>query len=189
MKKRITKAGREYLPGGPIPKHGGYSIAACDALLLSQPEIRHYLKAVRAGLVHDLSPEGEGHMTMARVLILDRLMQKLATARLIEAYLAEHGILRPDRMAERVLEGHSVMNLWLTINNQIRADLLTLGLDRKALEAEILTPAELLLAAGQDVADEEARAAAKDAEVVDPETSSAASEAEEGGERDKTPGA
>jgi hypothetical protein len=81
-------------------------------------------------------------------------MQKLATARLIEEYLAEHGLSRQDKLREKTLEAHSITTLWLSLNNQIREDLKLLGLERRALEAEVLTPQELLAAAAEDEAKE-----------------------------------
>jgi hypothetical protein len=151
MSKYVKKADRDPLPGGPLARHGGYSVAHRDELLRRNPEITRYLKMVRRGLIRDLSPEGEEHMTTARHVILDRLMQKVATVRLVETYLAEHGILRRDSLAKKVLEAEPITTLWLALNNQIREDLKLLGLERRPLEAIILTPDQLLLDAAEDV--------------------------------------
>jgi hypothetical protein len=160
MGKYVKKASR--VPYGPLAKHGGYSTARKDELIRRNPEVQRYLKVVRHGLVRDLCPEGEEHLTMARRVVLDRLMQKLATARLVETYLAEHGILRPDKLAERTLEAHSVTTLWLALNNQIREDLKLLGLDRKVLEAIVLTPEELAaVVEAEDAAESEKTEAAR----------------------------
>jgi len=135
MGKYIKKADR--IPYGPLARHGGYSVAHKDELLKRHPEIQRYLKVVRRGLIRDTCPEGEEHLTMARRLVLDRLMQKLATARLIETYLSENGFLRRDRAARKVLEAEPIMTTWLALNHQIRLDLQLLGLERKALDAEL----------------------------------------------------
>ena len=159
MGKYIRKADRDKIPGGPLARHGGYSVAHKDELLRRHPEIQLYLKVVRRGLIRDLSPEGEAHLTTARHLLLDRLMQKLATVRLVETYLSEHGILRRDKLEQKVLDAEPITTVWLALNNQIRADIQLLGIERKSLEAVVLTPAELLLEAAKDEegAEDEAR--------------------------------
>ena len=136
MSKYVKKADRDRIPGGPLARHGGYSVAHKDEIIRRRPEIRLYLKVVRRGLIRDICPEGEEHMTTARHIVLDRLMQKLATARLIEEYLAEHGILKP-RANRKLLEAQHITTLWLALNNQIREDLKLLGLDRKPLDAAL----------------------------------------------------
>jgi len=147
-------------PKNPFPViHGAY----CPDRLAKE---KQYLWAVRRRLLHDLSPEGPRHLSEARHLIIERLLAKLSAVHIIEKYLA-------DNPAE-LLKAGSPTGLWLSTNNSLLKDLLALGLDRKSIEAEILTPAELLLEA------------ARDAEVVDPET---APEPEDGGEHDKTPDA
>jgi hypothetical protein len=143
MGKYVKKADRERLPGGPLAKHGGYSVAHKDELIRQHPEIQRYLKMVRRGIIRDICPEGEEHLTTARHCVLDRLMQKLATARLVETYLAEHGILRRDKLAQKVLDAEPITTLWLALNNQIREDLKLLGLDRKPLDVIEMTPAEI----------------------------------------------
>jgi len=167
---RSVKMAQETLPKGPLARHGGYSVAHKDELLRRRPEVRRYLKALRRDLLRDLCPEGEEHLTAARRCLLDRMLGKLATARLIESYLAEHGLLRPDRYKEGLLEGHSILALWMTLNAQITKDLLALGLDRKALEVVDLSPMELLEKVGRE--EEERRAREAEAAAVDDETES-----------------
>ena len=153
MSKYIKKADREHAPYGPLAKHGGYSVARKDELVRRHPEIQLYLKIIRRDLIRDLSPEGEEHLTAARRLILDRLMQKVATVRLIEIWLAEN--------PSAILAAASVTGLWLSINTGILKDLLALGLDRRAIDVTPLSPAELM---AEVVEDErlEAEKAAKD---------------------------
>ena len=155
MGKYIKKADRG--PYGPLAKHGGYSVAHKDALLKRHPEIQLYLKVVRRGLIRDTCPEGEEHMTMARHVVLDRLMGKLATVRLIETYLSENGIIRRDKLALKILDAEPITALWMSLNHAIRQDLELLGLDRKPLDIT-LTPADL---ADEIMADKAARAAEK----------------------------
>ena len=145
MRTYIPKADR--VPPGPLARHGGYSVTHKDKIIRWHQGIQLYLKVVRKGLIRDLSPEGEDHMTTARHIILDRLMQKLATSRLIEHHLAEH--------PEEILAAASVTGLWMSINNAILKDLLALGLERKALDAIVLSGDALIDAV------EEERAAAR----------------------------
>ena len=136
MSKYVRKADRPNLPQGALVKHGFYANAAHQAELLGRhPEIMSYLGVVRRGFVRDLSPEGEAHMTTAKHLILDRLMRKLSMAKLIEAFLDEHGFLRQDKPG--MFDVESITSLWLALNHQIRLDLQLLGLERKALDAEL----------------------------------------------------
>lgn len=130
MSKYVKKADRDKLPHGPLGRHGGYSVAHKDELIRRRPEIAVYLKTVRLGLARDLCPEGEEHMTTARRIILDRLMSKLSTVRLIEAWLAEN--------PAQILAAASVTGLWLSTNTAILKDLLALGLERRALEVQPL---------------------------------------------------
>ena len=147
MTKR-RKDGLEALPGGPLARRGGWSVAEKDKLLRRRPEIRRYLKIIQRDIVRDICPEGEEHLTAARRLLLDRLMSKLATARLIESYMAERGIVRQDKLEQQnVLEAEPLMSTWLSLNLQIREDLKLIGLDRRPLAAEVLSPMQLLEAA------------------------------------------
>lgn len=150
MTTKRLKEGEEELPHGPLARHGGYSVAMKDELLRSRPEILRYLKRTQRDIVRDICPEGDVHLTATRRILIDRVMSKLATVRLIETYIGEHGILRQDRLDQRVLEAEPIFGVWLSLNNQIREDLKLIGFERKALEAEALTPMQLLEAAGED---------------------------------------
>jgi hypothetical protein len=149
MSKYIKVADRPRLGLGPLD-HGAYSIRYRNELLRAHPEILWYVNAVRRGVVRDISPEGEKHLPMARRVILDQCCRKLATALLIEVNLTE----------DKVQTAAPVLDVWMRLNAQIRDDLKLLGLDRKALEVEILTPAELLLEVAKDE-EEAAKAAAE----------------------------
>jgi hypothetical protein len=138
VSKYIRKADRANLPQAALAKHGIYATSPHqEAIFARHPEITAYLRIVRRGLVRDLSPEGEAHMSTAKHVILDRLMGKLKMSGLIEAYLAENGIIRRDKLAQKVLEPEPITSLWLALNHQIRLDLQLLGLERKALDAEL----------------------------------------------------
>ena len=142
MSKYIRKADRANLPQAALAKHGIYATSPHqEAIFARHPEIMAYLRVVRRGLVRDLSPEGEAHMTTAKHVVLDRLMGKLKMSGLIEAYLSENGIIRRDKLAQKVLDPEPITSLWLALNHQIRLDIQLLGLERKALdvEADVLT--------------------------------------------------
>lgn len=161
MVRNYIKKGRKRrdpLPAGPIKRDGSFSIDHRDERLRRNPGVKTYLKRLRRDLIRDLSPEGEAHLTAARHLVLDRLLQKVATVRIIEEWLAEHGFVRRDKLAQTppVLDSEPIMKLWLTLNSQIREDVRLLGLDRQAIEVTDLSPLEL--AAAVD---------AEDAELVD----------------------
>ena len=161
-------------PKSPFPIiHGAY----CPDRVARETQ---YLWAVRRRLLHDLSPEGPAHLSEARNLIIERLLAKLSVVHILEKYLADN--------PPELLKAGASTGLWLSTGNAILKDLLALGLDRRSMEMPILSPQELLAAAGQDVAEEEARAS-KDAVVVTSEAARDALEAEDGGEHDKTPGA
>jgi hypothetical protein len=71
-------------------------------------------------------------------------MSKLASVRLVEKYLAEN--------PKEILAAASVTGLWLSINAAILKDLLALGLERRALEADVLSPLELAAAVDAEAA-------------------------------------
>ena len=117
-----------------------------DDIARRHPEIRVYLKVVRRDLIRDLCPEGEEHLPTAKAILVSRLMQKLATTRIIEEYLSEHGLLRRDRLTkEKILEGEPIMGHWLALQTQIRKDLQALGMERRAIDVTPLTIKDRLL--------------------------------------------
>ena len=158
-KRTARRKAKRRLPPGPLKKPGGYTLAGEeDALLSKHPEVLTYLRIIRKGLVQDLSPEGELHLTMARRLLLDRAVQKLGWSRIVELYISKTGLVRRDALEKGVLEAAPILQFWMGLGNSLRRDLELLGLDRKAMEAEVLTAEALML----EVAKE-----AKEAEVVE----------------------
>jgi hypothetical protein len=140
LSKYVRKADRPNLPQAALARHGVYANAAHqEAILTRHPEIMAYIRIVRRGFVRDLSPEGEAHMTTAKHVILDRLMGKLKMSGLIEAYLSENGIIRRDKLAQKVLDPEPITSLWLGLNHQIRLDIQLLGLERRALDITLTT--------------------------------------------------
>ncbi len=159
MTKYLKKA--ERLPLGPLAKHGGYSVARKDEILRRYPEVLRYLKVVQRDIIRDVCPEGEEHLPAGKRVLIDRLMSKLATIRLVECYLGEHGIIRQDKVEERILDAEPIMSVWLSLDNGIRKDLALLGLERRALEVEPEDPRVIL---ARFCEEEEAEKAARAAE-------------------------
>jgi hypothetical protein len=93
---------------------------------------------------------------MAKQIILDRMTAKLLTAGLLDIFMGKHGILRRDRLEQKILEAEPIVATWLSINNAILRDLEALGLERKPLDIT-LTPAELADAIMSDKRDLEAK--------------------------------
>ena len=123
-------------PGRQI-KHGAYALIYREEILKKYPEVARYAMDCRAGLVKDLAPGGPDTLSTARMIVLDRLTAKLLTAGLLDVFLGEHGIIRRDRLDQRVLEAEPIVQTWLSINHAILKDLEALGLERKALDAEL----------------------------------------------------
>ena len=146
-------------PGRQI-KHGAYALIYREEILKKYPEVARYAMDCRAGLVKDLAPGGPDTLSTARIIVLDRLTAKLLTAGLLDVFLGEHGIIRRDRLDQRVLEAEPIVQTWLSINHAILKDLEALGMERRSLEA-IMTPAELLEAVARDAEVEAAQEAEK----------------------------
>jgi len=145
-------------PGRQI-KHGAYALIYREEILKKYPEVARYAMDCRAGLVKDLAPGGPDTLSTAKMIVLDRLTAKLLTAGLLDVFLGEHGLIRRDRLDQRVLEAEPIVQTWLSVNHAILKDLEALGMERKALEAIVLSTEEMIVAVNEE------RAAAKAAEV------------------------
>jgi hypothetical protein len=116
---------------GRPPKHGGYSLYQGD-LIKEHPELRRYLEDCRAGLIEDLSAEGEAGLTAGQLILLDRIIQKVGLSRLIEIHVSKSSFLRdPQAKAPEIAP---VLQFWLSVNNAIRADLQLLGIERRKMD-------------------------------------------------------
>ena len=124
-------------------------------LLRQHPEIKQKLRVVKRGLVSDLSPEGEEHLTMARRLVLERMLSKLGRVYLIEYFLDANGIINRPSLEKRHLAAEPIMATWSDLNESIRRDLAMLGMNRKSIEA-VQTPDEMLEDAHADVVAQDA---------------------------------
>ena len=121
---------------GRPPKHYGYSLPIHrDGIIAEHPELRQWLQGCRDGLIDNLGGV-EDELTQAQQIIVDRVISKLSMVRLIEIYLAKNGILRRDRVQEKILEAEPIVQIWLQVNNAIRSDLQILGIDKRQIESE-----------------------------------------------------
>jgi hypothetical protein len=143
---------------GNPPKHGADALVYRKEIIEQYPELVRYARECHAGLVADLAPEGEDTLSTAKQIILARLTSKILTAGLLDIYLGKNGVIRRDRLDQRVLECEPAVQVWLQVNNAIRRDLETLGLERRQLEPRVLTPAELLAEVAGERADTPAQA-------------------------------
>jgi hypothetical protein len=130
--KRKNRRGRPAL-------HGGYSIIHRDALLKEQPLIRRYLEDVRAGLVADVSGGTEDDLSEQQRVMIDRIINRLAICRLIEAYCEKYGVFRRDQLKrKKILELEPALGQnYLAFSNSIDRALISLGLDRRKREKDI----------------------------------------------------
>lgn len=100
--------------------------------------LRGYLTAVRAGLIEDLGPEEED-LTMAQLVLIDRIIAKLAVARAIEERVAKAGIF-PG--VDQLLVHPSLDQNYLAFCNSIRLALSALGISKRAA-GKALDPLEI----------------------------------------------
>ena len=116
--------------------HGGYSIIHRDALLKEQPLIRRYLEDVRSGLVKDISGGTEDDLSEQQRVMIDRIINRLAICRLIEAYCERYGVFRRDQLKrKKILELEPALGQnYLAFSNSIDRALISLGLDKRKNE-------------------------------------------------------
>ena len=121
--------------GGRRPKsHGAYSYLVKGTLPENRTKILKYLMAVRQGLVQDLGPT-ENDLTVAKLILVDRVVTKLGVLRLIEEFVLETTVLEGNELVPCLRASY------LAYCNSVRLDLQALGLEKKT-EA-ILTPYEI----------------------------------------------
>ena len=122
--------------GGRRPqKHGGYSFITSGELPEKRTYILRYLMAVREGLIRDLGPS-EHDMSVAQLVVVDRVVTKLGIVRCIEEHIRENSVMVGDDLAP------SLKASYLAYNNSLRLDLQALGLNKKS--EEVLTPYEIV---------------------------------------------
>jgi len=124
---------------GRPPKSGAYSPVCREEFLEEYPEIRSYVQAARDGLVQDqldkIGGKSEDDLSAAQVLLIDRLVSRIALSRQIEVYLRRHGILRRDSLDRKVLDAEPICQFWLQLQNSIDRASAMLGIEIPRPEA------------------------------------------------------
>src|SRR4030066_48148 len=87
---------------GRKPESGAYSIVSKGALIRDRKRLSRYLRDVREGLIADFG--GEKALTTAQSVLVDRVLSKLGTLRLIELWIAKNGIFKEEGELRPVLE-------------------------------------------------------------------------------------
>ena len=116
-------------------KHGGFSFLTRGELPENRAYILKYLMAVRAGLIRDLGPT-EHDLTVAQLVLVDRVITKLGVTRCIEEFIRENTVFVGGDIAP------PLKSSYLAYCNSIRLDLQALGLNKKL--DEVLTPFEIV---------------------------------------------
>jgi len=142
-------------PGRQV-KHGAYSIVYREEMVKRHPELARYVQDCHNALLADLAPEGPETLSAAKTILLDRCTAALLMAGQLEIYLGTHGLLRRDRLDQKVIEAEPALESWLHVNRAILRDLEALGLERVELGPRNLTPDEMLADAHEDVLAQEA---------------------------------
>jgi hypothetical protein len=162
MSKR--KAAPRRRPGREI-KHGAYSIVYRDEIVKQYPELARYTQDCHAALLKDQAPGGPATLSAAKQIVLDGLSSKLQTWGLLNIFLGTHGIIRRDRLDQRILECEPAVATLLQVWHSIRMDLQLLGIEKVEIQPTVMTVEELTLAVRKEQA-EMTEQAARDKEGV-----------------------
>ena len=119
-KSRLTTA----LVSGPKATHGGYSYFVTGKIPEHRRYIEQYLTAVRQGIIQDIGPE-EKDLTIAQLILIDRLVSLLGVIRLIEEKAREEGIFRGKELTP------SLKQSYISYNNTVRLTLEKLGINKR----------------------------------------------------------
>ncbi len=103
----------------------GYSLIHKVSRFKVLAHVRPYLEAARAGLVEDLGPM-EADLTRAQVILIDRVVSKLAVLRMIEERVRERGVFTHAGNLQPLL-----VDSYLGYDSAVRMALQALGITRK----------------------------------------------------------
>ena len=134
MAKNESKLEKKLSHGRPRVVHGACSYIVHGQLPEHRVYLRRFLTHARESLIADMG--GEESMSMAQLILTDRVISKLAICRLVEEYAKEQGVFRSGEL-QAVLKQN-----YLSYTNSMRLDLMALGIDNRA-EDRILSPLEL----------------------------------------------
>jgi hypothetical protein len=126
------------------------------------PSIRGYKKLQKflEDLEHQLIEEqgGADKLTAAREMLIRSTIRGYGVILLTEMYVAKYSVIRPDMAKQGVLQYQPIIerSYWGAMAT-IRQNLLALGLDRKPLDAIVLSPKEIAQLVDEENAEAERR--------------------------------
>ena len=124
-KNKIIKRPR----GRPKLRHGGYSFMRSGKIPADKPEIERYLTWLRLKYIDDLGPE-EADLTAGQAVLLNKLITLEGLTRCIEVMAArEEKVMLPQR--------------YMSYVNTIVKICQALGIERKDLEPDVMTPLQI----------------------------------------------
>ena len=97
--------------------------------------IKKYLTAIREGLIRERGPE-EKDLSVAQLILIDRLISLLGIIRLIEEKAKEDGVFSGRNLTA------SLRTSYIAYNNTVRLTLEKLGIDKR-MGGQVLTPLEI----------------------------------------------
>lgn len=115
--KKLGKSGTRY-------RHGGYAYLTTGEIPEHRQYIQKYLTAIREGLIKDIGPT-EKDLTIAQLILIDRLVSLLGVIRLIEEKAKEDGIFKGQELTP------SLKQSYIAYNNTVRLTLEKLGINTK----------------------------------------------------------
>lgn len=115
-------------------KHGGYTYLTTGEVPEHRQYIKQYLTAIREGLIKERGPL-EKDLSIAQLILVDRLISLLGVLRLIEEKAKEDGVFRGWDFIP------SLKTSYIAYNNTVRLTLEKLGIDKTELVREI-SPAD-----------------------------------------------
>lgn len=131
----MSDSKRKNYPQVRPKRHPGFSFIVAGETTKHRTYLLKYLSACRQGLVDDLG--GEKNLSMAQIILTDRVVSKLGIIRCIEEYSKESGVFQGQQIAPPLRENY------LAYSNSIRMDLVALGIERKVSD-RVLTPLEIV---------------------------------------------
>ena len=130
MEDKLKKPGKKRMR----LKHGGYTYLTTGEVPEHRQYIKAYLTAIREGLIRERGPT-EKDLSIAQLILIDRLISLLGIIRLIEEKAKEDGVFRGKDLIP------SLKTSYIAYNNTVRLTLEKLGIEREELVRDI-SPAE-----------------------------------------------
>ncbi len=135
MAKNESKLEKKLPHGRPRVTHGAVSFITHGRLPEHRVYLRRFLTSARENLLQDFG--GEENMSTAQLILVDRVISKLAICRLIEEHVKDTAVMSGQNLAPALKQSY------LAYCNSLRLDLQALGLNHKA-EVNMLSPLEYI---------------------------------------------